>query len=246
MPSTRSPCGVETSSGAPESPRQVPVPGVTPVAQKVSAVAIARPQDAVQAASALTTIGSSCGRLGAAPSAFTAPQLTSVPVAPATTLPAAASGAGVAGASAASWMRITSPRAGGPRSSVGGTSKPAMGIALPLSAARLVRPTITWAASRSMKKTQVTDVTTMRLEISTPVHDSTSPKMSAPSTSTTDGWAPAGTGVPPVDRGAAAEAGATAHRSEDEGEEGAAHRRRVPDTTAGAAQGRPVRCRWKP
>ncbi len=174
---------------------------------------IARPQEPVQEASALTTIGSSCGRLGTAPSAFTAPQLTSVPVAPATTLPAAASGAGAAGASAASWILITSPRAGGPRSSVGGTSKSEIAIGLPLSAARLVRPTITWAASRSMKKTQVTEVTTTRLEISTPLQDSTSPKMSAPSISTTEGCVPAGTGVPPVDRGAAADAGATAHRS---------------------------------
>ena len=84
------------------------------------------PRNAVQAASVLTTIGSSCGRSGAAPSAFTAPQLTSVPVAPATTVPAAASGAGVAGASAARRILITSPRAGGPRSSVAGTSKPSI------------------------------------------------------------------------------------------------------------------------
>src|SRR3954447_3435969 len=50
VPSTRSPCGVETSNGAPESPRQVPVPGAMPAAQNVSAVVIWRPQEAVQAA----------------------------------------------------------------------------------------------------------------------------------------------------------------------------------------------------
>ena len=128
-------------------------------------------------------------------------------------LPAAASGAGVAGASAASRILITSPRAGGPRSSVARHVEAVDAMAVPLSAVRLVRPTITWAASRSMKNTQVTDVTTTRLAIRTPVQDSTSPKMSVPSTSTTDGWAPAGTAVPPVDRGVAAEAGATAQRT---------------------------------
>ena len=156
-PSRRSPCGVETSSGAPESSRQVPVAGPGPAAQNVS--------DGVDGAAprggAVAVVerghGERARRVG----------LRAVRVDRAPADERAAGGrphrarrrrrgrsrGRVGGQPEARHVA----RGGRAEVELGGTSSPTTPIARPLPAVRLVRPTITRALSRSRKKTQVTD-----------------------------------------------------------------------------------------